>query len=134
MSGRHGSKHQFVYRWTYLGTDSQHVPFNMVATSYVWLFKFKLVKGVPVVVQWKWIQLGTTRLRVQFLALLSGLHIWCCLELWCRVQMVSDLVLLWLWLWLWLWPRLAAVAPTGPLAWEPPYAMGVAVKSKNKNE
>ena len=30
--------------------------------------------------------------------------------------------------WLWLWRRLAAVAPTGPLAWEPPYVMGTALK------
>ena len=29
---------------------------------------------------------------------------------------------------LWLWCRLAATAPTGPLAWEPPYAAGVALK------
>ena len=35
-----------------------------------------------------------------------------------------DLALLWLWLWLWL--------AIQPLAWEPPYAMGVAIK-KNKN-
>ena len=35
-------------------------------------------------------------------------------------------------LWLWLWP--AAVAPIGPLAWEPPYAEGAALKSKNKNK
>ena len=34
----------------------------------------------------------------------------------------SDLVLLWLWC------RLAATAPIGPLAGEPPYAMGVALK------
>ena len=27
---------------------------------------------------------------------------------------------------LWLWRRLAATAPIGPLAWEPPYTMGVA--------
>jgi len=33
---------------------------------------------------------------------------------------------------LWLWCRPAAVAPIGPLAWEPPYAAGVALKSKNK--
>ena len=32
----------------------------------------------------------------------------------------SDPMLLWLWLWL------AAVAPAGPLAWEPPYAAGAA--------
>ena len=29
---------------------------------------------------------------------------------------------------LWLWHRLAASAQIGPLAWEPPYAMGVALK------
>ena len=34
----------------------------------------------------------------------------------------SDLALLWLWY------RLAAVAPIGPLAWEPPYAMGAVLK------
>ena len=43
--------------------------------------------GVPVVEQQKWIQLGTTRLRVQSLASLSGLRIRCCCELWCRSQM-----------------------------------------------
>ena len=31
---------------------------------------------------------------------------------------------------LWLWRRLAAVAPIRPLAWELPYASGVALKSK----
>ena len=37
---------------------------------------------------------------------------------------------------LWLWHRLAATAPIRPLAWEPPYAAGAALKSKkqtNKN-
>ena len=42
---------------------------------------------LPIVVQWKRIRLGTMRLSVQFLALLSGLRIWCCPELWCRSQM-----------------------------------------------
>ena len=37
-----------------------------------------------------------------------------------------DLVLLWLWL--------AAVAPIPPLDWEPPYAVGAALKSKNKTK
>ena len=32
----------------------------------------------------------------------------------------------------WLWCRPAAAAPTQPLAWEPPYAMGVALKWKKK--
>ena len=36
----------------------------------------------------------------------------------------SDLMLLWL----------AAVASTGPLAWEPPYAVGVVLESKKEKE
>ena len=36
--------------------------------------------------------------------------------------------------WLWLRYRLAAVDPSGPLAWELPYAMGVALKSKKKKK
>ena len=39
-----------------------------------------------------------------------------------------DLVLLWLWC------RLAAAARIGPLAWEPPYAMGVALKKRQKDK
>ena len=36
-------------------------------------------------------------------------------------------------LWLWLWRRLAAAALIQPLAWEPPYAVGVALnKTKQK--
>ena len=35
---------------------------------------------------------------------------------------------------LWLWQRLAAVAPIGPLAWEPPCAAGVALKKQKKKE
>ena len=35
-------------------------------------------------------------------------------------------------LWLWLWP--AAVAPIGPLVWDPPYVLGVALKSKSKTK
>ena len=39
----------------------------------------------------------------------------------------SDLMLLWL------WRRLAAVALIPPLAWEPPYAAGAALKRHNKS-
>ena len=36
---------------------------------------------------------------------------------------------------LWLWHMPAATASTGPLAWEPPYAMGVALeKTKKKRQ
>ena len=45
------------------------------------------VRGVPVVAQWKRIQLGTMRLPVRSLASLSGLRIWHCHELWCKSQM-----------------------------------------------
>ena len=41
-------------------------------------------------------------------------------------QWVNDLALLWLWC------RLAAVAPIRPLAWELPYATGVALKKQEK--
>ena len=36
--------------------------------------------------------------------------------------------------WLWLWSRPAAAAPIRPLAWEPPYAPGVALKIPNKTK
>ena len=40
----------------------------------------------------------------------------------------SDLALLWL------WHRPEAVAPIGPLAWEPPHAAGAALKTKKKKK
>ena len=43
-------------------------------------------------------------------------------------QGVKDLALLWLWLWL------AATAPIRPLAWEPPYAMGMALKKAKQSK
>ena len=36
--------------------------------------------------------------------------------------------------WLWLWRRPAAVVLIRPLAWEPPYATGAALKSKKKKK
>ena len=33
-------------------------------------------------------------------------------------------------MWLWLWCRPEAIALIRPLAWEPPYAMGAALKDK----
>ena len=79
--------------------------------------------------QRKQIQLETMRLWVQSLALLSRLRIWHCHELWyIGRRLGSDLLLLWLWC------RPAAVAPIRGLAWEPPYAMGVALKSKKRKK
>ena len=66
---------------------------------------------VPVVAQWKWIQLVSMRMRVQSLASISGSGIQRCCEPWCR---------------------LADAALISPLAWELPYAMGVALKSRKK--
>ena len=81
-------------------------------------------------VQWKHIQLVTMRLWVQSLTSLSGLRMQRCLELWCRSQTrfrlrsgVAVTVV---------WP--AVVAPIRPLAWEPPYAAGTALKSKKKKK
>ena len=42
--------------------------------------------------------------------------------------MVQDLALPWL------WGRPAAVAPIGPLTWEPLYAVGAALKSKKAKQ
>ena len=35
---------------------------------------------------------------------------------------------------LWLWRRQAGTGPIGPLAWEPPYAAGVALKRQKGNK
>ena len=35
---------------------------------------------------------------------------------------------------LWLWQRPAATAPIGPLAWEPPYVVGVALEKGKKTK
>ena len=68
--------------------------------------------GGPIVAQRKRIRLETTRLCVRSLALLSGLRIQCCCELWCG---------------------LGTTAPIKPLAWEPPYVAGGALKRPKNN-
>ena len=79
--------------------------------------------------QWKGTHLVSMRMRVPFLAPLIELKIRCCRKLWCVGRRLGlDLVLLWLWH----WP--AAVAPIQPLAWELPYAAGVALKTKKKKK
>ena len=88
--------------------------------------KKKREKGVPIAVQWKQTRLVSTRMHVQSLALLSGLRICHCHELWCRLQTQLRSQLLWL------WPRLAAVALIQLLAWEFLCAVCVALKSKIK--
>ena len=56
------------------------------------------------------------------LSIPGGLRIQHFRELWCRLQTRLGSVLL--------WRRLAGVALIQPLAWGPPYAMGVALKKK----
>ena len=70
----------------------------------------------------KGIRLGTMMLRVRSLALLSGLIIQRCCELWCRLQILLGSGVAWL------WHRLAATAPIRPLARGPPYVTGAALK------
>ena len=62
------------------------------------------------------------RLGVRFLASLRASRIQGYVAVSCGIgrRCGLDLVLLWLWL--------AAVASIRPLAWEPPYAVGVALK------
>ena len=67
--------------------------------------------GVPIMAQQKWIWLASMRMQFWLLAWLSGLGILHCCGFWCRP---------------------AATAPIGPLAWEPPYAMGSALKRPKK--
>ena len=43
-------------------------------------------------------------------------------------QLIKDPVLLWL------WHRPAATTPTGPLAWEPPYAMCATLKRQKRQK
>ena len=84
-------------------------------------------QGVPVVALQKQIRLGTMRLQVQSLALLSGLGIRLCHKLWCRLQtqlgfgIVMALVY-----------RPVAVALIRSLAWGPPYAVSAALKKQTK--
>ena len=60
-------------------------------------------------------------MQVRSLALPSGLRIHHCCELWCRSQtwLGSGVVV--------------AAAQIQPLTWEPPYAMGAALKKEKKN-
>ena len=80
---------------------------------------------VPAVAQW--VKSPTQCLwgqRFQSLASLSGLRIWCCHKVWLGLQrqLKSGVALAVV--------QASATSPMGPLAWELPYATGVAVKRK----
>ena len=94
------------------------------------MVQLKLVNpGLSVMAHQRHIQLGTMRLWVQLLALLSGLRICIAMSYGVGHRHGLDLALLWL------WHRLATVALIGPIAWEPPCAMNAALKiQKKKNQ
>ena len=72
----------------------------------------------------QWLTNLTSIHEVPSVALLSGLRIRCCPELWCRLQMqltscIAVAVAL-----------SATTAPIRPLAWEPPYGVGEALNAQ----
>lgn len=68
------------------------------------------------------------RTQVQSLALLSGLRIRIAESCGVGCRLSLDPVLLWL------WHRPVAIALIQPLAWEPPYVEGVALKRQKQNK
>ena len=66
------------------------------------------------------------RMQVQSPALLRGLGIWHCHELWCRSQMrlISRVAV----------AVVAAAALIRLLPWEPPYAMGAALEKAKRQK
>ena len=78
--------------------------------------------GVPVMAQPSRTRLVSMRMRFQSLALLGGLRIQRCHELWCSLQV-------------WLGSGIAvAVAVAGTYTSELPYALGVALKRQKKKK
>ena len=71
--------------------------------------------------QWKQIRLGTMRLWVRSLASPSGLRFGIAMNYGVDCRCGQDLALLWL------WHKPPAITPIRPLAWELPYAAGVAL-------
>ena len=69
------------------------------------------ILGVRILAQWLTNSTRNHGFRVRTLASLSGLRIQHCCELWCRS---------------------AAAVPSGPLAWEPPYAEGAALEKAKR--
>ena len=79
----------------------------------LWFFCQSLFEGVPVVAQW----LANPTRNHEVVGSIPGLAQW-----------VKDPTLLWLWC------RPAAAALIGPLAWEPPYAMGAALEKAKRQK
>ena len=84
----------------------------------------KLIGGVPIVAQQKRICLVSMRIRFDPRPCSVGLRSSVTTSRGIGRRQGADPVLLWL------WPRPAAVALIQPLAWELPYAVGAALKTK----
>ena len=78
--------------------------------------------------QWLITQLAFMSMWVQSLALLSGLRMRHCRELWYTSQTWLDPALLWLWC------RPAATALIQSIACQPPYASDAALKKTKKQK
>ena len=78
--------------------------------------------------QWLTILTRTHEDAGSSLASLSGLRIWRCPELWCRLQGRLDPALLWQWY------TPTTTVPIPQLAWDFPYATGAALKSEKINK
>ena len=86
--------------------------------------KIRCLEGVPVVAQWKQTQLVSMKMQVWALASLSGSKIYCCYELWCRLQtrlrcsiaVVAAMIRRW--------------SSNSTLAWELPCTVPMALRSK----
>ena len=67
----------FIILWP---SNWQIIPYNsfiLFMSAFIWTYRY-INEEFPVMVQWKWTQLGTMSLRFPFLALLSGLRILHC--------------------------------------------------------
>ena len=92
-----------------------------------WLYATLVLTGVAIVAQQKQIQLVSMSMWIRSLASLSDLWIRHCGELWCRLKIplrscIAAAI------------RPATAALIWSLAWEFPYAVGVALKSGKKKK
>ena len=114
-------------RW---GPSSKHSSFEKWPSTF---FKHGRGKtretlGDIIGTQWKRIWLASTRMQVWSLASLSGLRIRRCRSCGVGHRCGLEPILLWLWC------RPVATALIPPLAWEPPYASGAALKKKEREK